>query len=198
MTTSQEILDALDGVSLVLDANLIVTAVGRRNWNRFWRLNGGMGDPQDPVGRDITSFFTEGAVRDTFRLLFQRVLWDGQGVARLDYRCDARNVRRLMRLTLTPLGTPGSAQRLLYQSILLSEAPRPPVPVIDDASVAKDGSAGATRLCPICCNIWVPRPCADDFDWLPPPEGGADQAVPEVVHEFCPRCALQLFDQGAC
>ena len=195
VTTPQEILDALDGVSLILDADLTVTALGRRNWQRFWCLNGGQGAPQDPLGCDITGFFTEGEVRDTFRLLFQKVLCGDRGVVRLDYRCDAPNVRRLMRLTLTPMGAPGTARRLLYQSILLSEAPRPPVPVIDDARVVRDGAAGATRLCPLCCNIWAPRPCDRELDWVPPPEGGRDTAVPEVVHEFCPRCALGLFDQ---
>ena len=129
VTTPQEILDALDGVSLVLDADLTVIALGRRNWRRYWCLNGERAEPQDPLGRDITSFFTEGVVRDTFRLLFQKVLWGEQGLVRLDYRCDARNLRRLMRLTLTPLGDEGSARRLLYQSVLLSEAPPPPHPL---------------------------------------------------------------------
>ncbi|MCU0911303.1 MAG: hypothetical protein MUE98_08150 [Rhodobacteraceae bacterium] len=195
MTTSQEILDALDGVSLVLDADLTVTALGRRNWERYWCLNGGAGRPQDPLGREVTSFFTEGEVRDTFRLLFHKVIFGDQGVVRLDYRCDARSVRRMMRLTLTPLGSEGTERRLLYQSILLSEAPRPPVPLIDDARIAREHAADATRLCPVCYRIWVPGPRDEELDWAMPPEGGRDAAVPEVVHEFCPRCALQLFDQ---
>lgn len=193
MTTAQDILDAMDGVALVVDADLIVTAAGRRNWDRMWRLQSPGVPVQDPVGRRITEAMSEGVIRDTFRLLFHRVLSGETGTVRFDYRCDSPQRHRMMRLTLTPVAE-GGARRMLYQSVLLSEAPRPPVPVIDRSLQVQDPDPAATRLCPMCFRMWVPGLARDHLDWTDPPQGGRDWAVPEVVHEFCPDCHGRFFE----
>ena len=196
MTTAQDLLDAMDGIALLTDADLTITAVGRRNWTRMWEAQAPGTPVADPLGRCLTDAMTEGVVRNTFRLLFQQVLSGEHGTVRLDYRCDLPQRHRLMRLTLTPVGS-GADRQLLYQSVLLSEAPRPPVPLID-RSYLLTGPAepSSTRLCPMCFRVWVPGLAKDHLDWTEPPAGGRDLAVPEVVHEFCPSCHSRFFEPG--
>lgn len=195
MTTAQDILDAMDGVVLVTDHDLTVTAYGRTGWRKSWVAQSPGVPVQDPLGRIVTDAFTPGVIRDTFHLLFRKVLDGEHGIVRLDYRCDSQQMHRMMRLTLTPVGA-GSGRRMLYQSVLISEAPRPPVPLIDRARLVDDPDPSATRMCPICTRIWVPGLARDHLDWTEPPVGRADRAVPEVVHEFCPACHGRFFDGG--
>lgn len=44
---SQDILEAMDGIAILMDRDLIVRHIGRRNWNSFWTANGGVTDSTD-------------------------------------------------------------------------------------------------------------------------------------------------------
>lgn len=90
-----ELLEAMDGVVLVLDPDLVIRHLGWRNWNSFWKKNGGV-KPLEVVGRDIAMFFSPGEVRATYRKIFSEVATRKRGDFLLDYRCDSPTLKRSM------------------------------------------------------------------------------------------------------
>jgi hypothetical protein len=89
----------MDGIALLMDRSLIVRRMGRRNWNSFWTKNGGAADTANVVGHDITDFFSEGEVRDTYRKLLLQITERKRHLIQTDYRCDSPTLRRSMRLS---------------------------------------------------------------------------------------------------
>lgn len=122
----QTLLESMDGIALIIDRDLKIQCVGKRNWRSFWRDNGG-GHPDTPVtGRAITDAFTVGSVRETFRKLLGELFDKKRALLHVDYRCDAPEEKRWMRLSVTPILAHDEieVQYLLYQSVLLDAQPR--------------------------------------------------------------------------
>jgi hypothetical protein len=188
----QHILEAMDGIALVLDHKLAVVAVGHSNWQRFWRDNGGVGEP-DLIGECITDFFSEGEVRDLYRALFHDVLLGGRPWLHIDFRCDAPTKRRAMRLAVTRIASEPAGTRLLYQSVLLSEDVRPALPLFAASTATHDAEA-AVRICTICHKVKWPTATPTSPEWIEPQEyylrGGAEVIL--LSHGFCPPCHASL------
>jgi hypothetical protein len=184
MMCPQDLLDGMDGVALLLDRDLNITAGGWKNWSLFWRANGGVMPAPSVLGGDITRAFAPGPVRAAFRAALLGVVAGERPPLRLEFRCDSPRVQRRMHLSVTPCG-PG----LLYHALLLSERPWPmrPLPLPPEPPVR----------CTLCGRVPAPEPDAGGatqagaLDWVAPawpaPEAGAG-----AEHDLCPRCHLAL------
>ena len=197
VVTPQNLLDAMDGVCLLLDGELRILAVGWPNWDRFLRENDGPDYQREQVlGRRIHDFFTEGEVRDTYKRVFEHVLTGRRGELQVTYHCDAPQVERLMRLSVTRVeGERGAA--LLYQSTLLSATERPPMGLFG-APVRPSGQENLLTICSICARVaWPEGAPAEAREWISPHEyyrrGGGEVAA--LSHGFCPKCFDDLMAQ---
>lgn len=190
----QDILEAMDGIALLIDRDLIVRRVGRRHWDQFWSRNGGLPTDVGIIGRDITASFSEGEVRDTYHKLFIEMLEGKRGLVRIAYRCDAPTLRRSMRLAVTPVETDTARQYLLYQSSILSVEQRPAIPLFGATVVGLPGP-GVLRICSICAKVaWPTAGDPGNDEWIEPQDyyrrGGADVAL--LSHGFCAPCAIVI------
>jgi len=190
----QDLLEAIDGVALLIDRGLVVRQVGWRNWNSFWVKNGGGAGPASVVGNAVIDFFTEGEVRDTYNKLFCEVFARKRRSIQVDYRCDSPTLRRSMRLAVTPVDTGEEVQYLLYQSTILSVEQRPAIPLFDAPAVGSSQPA-ILKICSICAKVqWPPGNSGPEAEWLEPQEyyrrGGGDVAL--LSHGFCFPCYQAL------
>lgn len=203
----QAILEAMDGISLVLDRELRIVRLGARNWARFYEQNpvpsgcgAGLREPASVLNRPIADFIAGREVRETYGRIFRSVLEGCRGACHIDYRCDAPAVRRDMRLSLTPLEAAafdpgaGGCPRLLYQSIQLTAVPRVPIALFG-VPVSDSDEAGILTLCAICARVaWPAGAGRGAREWVEAGEyyrrGGAE--VARISHGFCEPCFHRL------
>lgn len=201
--THQSLLDAMDGITMILDPDLNISQIGRPNWKEFLDNN----PPQDPavrnrskesvLDRPVTQFIAGHAVRTTFVDLFNSVLTKMRPVLQIDYRCDAPTLRRDMRLSVRPIKNGDEVSHLLYQSTTLSVQQRPAIPLFG-AAVADDGAEDLLTLCVICARVaWPIGAPTDTREWIEPPEyyrrGGSDVAL--LSHGLCKDCFARIQEE---
>lgn len=197
---SQKLLDALDGIAFVLDAELRLARIGIPHWNSFIEQNppqGGapvQGSAQAAIGRHIGEFIAGDQVRATFTRLYKAVLTDRRGAIRLDYRCDAPSLRRNMRLMVTPLEAADGSRQVLCQSIELSSELRPSLALFG-APVSRHDNSDILTLCAICARVaWPVGAPLDKRAWIEPTDyyrrGGAEVSL--ISHGLCEPCFAQL------
>lgn len=159
--THHSLLDAMDGIAMILDRELRIVQVGEPNWERFLDAN----PPQDPAARNhskesvldrpVTQFIAGNTVRSTFAELFKSVLSGTRPLVRIHYRCDAPTLRRDMRLSVSPIATAGEVRHLLYQSVMLWAQQRPAIPLFG-VPVADEDVEDILTLCAICARVAWP------------------------------------------
>jgi len=195
MMNEQSLLDAMDGVALLLDRDLVIRRVGRPNWNRVWMENGGAPDHPDVTGQRLTDCISADEVKRTWEQVLDDVLQRRRPHVQLDYRCDAPDWKRYMRLAVTPVLTGGEVSYLLYQSSLLHEEPRAPVGYLASPAFWRDGLP-LLRICSVCARVaWHPEG-ATGTRWLDAVEyyrAGGDDDV-NLSHGFCPPCSKALLE----
>lgn len=112
--THQSLLDAMDGIAMILDRDLRIVQIGEPNWQKFHDENtpqslAARNDANESVlGRPVTQFFAGETVRNTFAEIFNKVLSGRRPVVRIDYHCDAPTLRRDMRLSATQINSGGA------------------------------------------------------------------------------------------
>jgi len=199
--TAQAILEAMDGIALLIDRDVRIVACGWSNWQRFWRDNGGALPVPDPTGQCFLDFVMPGATRDEYRLLLEQVVNGARPAVRFDFRCDAPRIRRRMRVSMTRATLPetvaGEPQRgVLYQSVPIEEAPRPPQGLFATAAGLAEAPADPPRavvtMCATCALVaWPPGAKGDAADWVTAPEyyrrGGGEDVL--LAQAFCPDCS---------
>lgn len=201
--TPQALLDAMDGIAMILDQDLRITRIGVPNWQNFLDNN----PPQtaavrhhsheNVLDRPVTQFIAGEDVRSTFAELFGSVLGGARPVVRVDYRCDEPTQRRDMRLTVSPISTDGEVRHLLYQSVMLSIQQRPAIPLFG-APVAHEKAEDILTLCAICARVaWPIGAPSGTREWIEPTEyyrrDGAEVTL--ISHGFCEDCFSQLKDE---
>lgn len=192
---SQTILDAMDGVALVLDPGLRIAAVGWPNWDAFLAENEGERRPREAIlGRPFVDFITQGPLRDAYARVLADVLGRARPALELDYRCDGPAVKRYMRLSVTRLDEGGAVTGLLYQSVPLETVQRPPVPLLSRPFVPPETGDPLT-LCAICARVAWPKGAPGGArEWIEAEDyyrrGGA--AVECLSHGFCDACYRHL------
>lgn len=198
--TYQSLLDAMDGIAMILDQKLSIVRVGEPNWQAFQGENAPHGPAvckgtgASVLNRPVTQFIIGDTVRTTFEDLFNGVLTGTRPAIRIDYRCDAPSERREMRLSVRPIATGGDVRHLLYQSVTLSARPRPAIALFG-APVSEKQSDDILTLCAICARVaWPVGAPSGERDWIEPAEyyrrDGGDVAL--ISHGFCEPCFERL------
>lgn len=190
---AQDVLEAMDGVVLLLDRDLKIRAIGEKNWRGFWCSNSSLEPPQ-VLGTCILNGFSQGVVRDTYRELFEDVFHKRRDVVEFTYRCDAPDKERRMRLSVRRLTADDGEQYLLYQSTILSIKQRPPMPIFGLRFDQPLKKSDLIRICAVCAAVAWPVGADTANEWITPEQfyarGGAEAT--QLTHGFCPGCYEKL------
>jgi hypothetical protein len=190
-------LQALDGVCYLVDARGRVRGVGGNAWDDFARTGGA---PQIAdgfiLGRSLFRAIAGAPVRAAYRRIHEGVLSERTRHVDFEYRCDAPDVRRTMRMAVSRLCLPGAAPGLLYQSQILAAVNRPWVSLFEPERIIErirqDHGVPIVRMCSFCQRVaWPKEVCGA---WLEAEDyyraGGPGDV--RVSHGVCPACEGRL------
>ncbi|MGV3720939.1 MAG: hypothetical protein ACO1SX_08510 [Actinomycetota bacterium] len=187
----QPVLDALDGIAYITSANDVIMAYGRPNWDRFASENlaSHLTRPEEVLGRSLWDFITGPQAQLAHQTAAELVRSEGNPSVTYTYRCDAPDVRRELRMSITPILEMGNLSGMLYQSVTLSEAARPPVRILSPLRTPTAHSQQVISICSYCrCIRQFPEPA--EPVWITPEEYyelGLDDGA-QVSHGICPDC----------
>jgi hypothetical protein len=202
--TAAQLLDALEGVAYLTDPAGTIIAIGQRGWDLFATDNAVPWlNAQAVLGTSLFAAIQGDTVRDAYRRLHAAVVdgWRAQTV--FDYRCDSPIAERHMRMAITPVLGPLGVAGVLYQSQIVAEAPRLPVPLFSaEARVSMERrpappSDQIVVLCSFCQRLAWPIGARERARrWISPVEfyrrGGPEDAV--VSDGICPPCAKRVVE----
>jgi len=186
------LLDALDGWAYLLDTHGIVVAVGASEWDAFSRDNG---RPElaagQVVGRDLFEQIAGAEVRAVYSQMHEALVSGRRREITFNYRCDAPDKERHMRLSMSAVSSAGATVAILYQSQLTWEASRPPMGLFKQVGRPHLRAESILSMCSFCHDVAWPVGAADpDREWIEPTEyyrrGGADDVA--ISHGMCPPC----------
>jgi hypothetical protein len=206
------LIEAMDGVVYLVDGDGVIQAFSAEPAARGAENSTGAVDGKLYVGRCLFSFVADAEVRDSYRTLHAAVWTRSLRCAGFEYRCDEAAMERRMRMSISLIEVDGAAAAVLYQSVLLSETPRVPLPLFaadmlrtglprggqwgGQRGGQRGGQWGARcslRLCSYCQDVaWPVEPAEAwrDREWISAIEfyrrGGPPDAV--VSHGICPAC----------
>jgi hypothetical protein len=188
----QDWLNALDGVAFLASPDGTIIGVGREGWAAFSREVGGASPrPEEVVGRRLSDMMSGEAVKRAFAALHERVATLATRALTYEYRCDAPDRERLMKMSISALVVRGRLLGVLYQSTLISSADRVPLEFLSGLDAASDGSHMAelpfVTICQFCANVTMN---SWGGEWVAPGayyRRGGDDAV-RLSHGICPVC----------
>lgn len=197
---AEDVLDALDGIAFVVDRGGRIVTHSRRAWDESCADGNApeLAEPGGVVGRPLAGFVTPGEVRSMVERQLAAVL-GGSGPIVYHFRCDAPEVRREMRMSISSLGGEASPRGALFQSIVLRQVMRPPMNIFDhkalERHLAEQQDIPIVTMCAYCQRIR-----ADAADRFVEAEdyyraGGSSEV--RVSHGVCPDCVLRLDGDGA-
>ena len=160
----------------VVDSSLRILWVGG-DWDDFARSNGGQGiGANDVLATLLTDYITDTETAETVEQMVQAVI-DTKGTLRMDYRCDAPQELRRIRLTIKPMKD--------ERAILVHEL-RDAVQLCPPMDPWYFDPAARDRKCSVCGLVHLP-----DKDWQDPTSPGA-QHPPVVKYTVCPSCVTRI------
>jgi hypothetical protein len=185
------VLRALDGVAYIVAGPGRILAVGAPGWDAFAAdTRGGGASAQATIGRNLFEAISSEPVRQAYRHIHAAVLGGRRPYIAFEYRCDAPDLKRQMRMSVTRLDLPGRPPALLYQSQILSASPRPWISLFEPErilqAVEAESALPIVRVCGFCQRVddtaggWIE---ADDYYR----QGGASEV--RVSHGLCRPCA---------
>lgn len=192
-----EMLDALDGTAYVTDIEGRLVCVGPQNWDSFANENAGAALLKSPpIGHRVEEGISGEMVRSFYRRAHQ-VSVSGERRIAFNFRCDAPDVERRMKMAIGPLRLRNQIVGVLYQSTILSERARPPMRFLEVAAALeqfKEDTAPLITSCSFCAKIeW---PSGSKGSWVEPEiyyRGGGVSQV-RISHGFCPGCADSMVE----
>lgn len=134
-------------------------------------------------------------VRDTYRGLVAELLKGNRDGFAFDVRCDAPEIKREMRMALTPVRVGGQITGVLFQSVLLRSTMRPPLDIFrfrdPAARVGYEPDRPILIMCSYCQNVKAPADFGPARPWLSPEayyrRGGSSDVL--ISHGMCPACS---------
>lgn len=185
-------MSALDGVTYAASAQGRLLAVGTPRWDRFARNHGAAGPERETVlGRELFDYLSGEEVRDAYRRIHAHVLAGRPHVA-FEYRCDAPDVRRTMRMSISLLELPQTEPMVLYQSQVLSEVERPWISLFEPERILQwrrsEYAFPVVTVCSFCLQVRLPDEAGGR--WVEPEAyyaRGAPHDV-RVSHGLCATC----------
>lgn len=189
---SLKLLNTLGGVAYVVSLAGEIRAIGERHWTEFANDNRTDGlEPSSLLGRNLFDFISGEDVREYYRSLHATLI-DGGNQTSFEYRCDAPEVERRMLMTVSFFEPDNSAPLILYQSQIIEERIRVPVPLFDATNYVKPyDDKDLASICSFCARVaWPVGPERGDRTWLTADEyygkGGTSRVV--LSHGICPTC----------
>ncbi len=132
--------------------------------------------------------------------MLHEAAWTGSsGAFGFSYRCDSPDIERHMFMSISRITERTRTVAVLYQSIVVSETPRPPLPLFAFETRA-DPAAEADRmvtLCSYCQTVaWPAGSAGSRREWIDAVEfyrrGGRSDAV--VSHGVCEACFARIVE----
>jgi len=169
---ADDLLDAMEGISYVVDGLGNIAAYGRTNWQTFADENGGEAllESRNLIGRPILDFIAGDEVRNSYARYMDAILTETTKAITFVYHCDGPEVSRELRMAMTPVPSPqGKPSGILFHSIVMTESVRPPLNIFDFQAIRTAMKEDLTRpilaLCSYC--QFVRHPAGDDRgEWL--------------------------------
>lgn len=198
--TAQSLLDALEGVAYIVDLDGCILAIGNSNWNDFAADNGTADlTGISVVGRSIYACISGRDVRESYKTFADVITKREEASISFQYRCDAPEIRRDMRLCISPIKENNEIVALLYQSLVIAEQDRPRINLFDPAKMSAMAlvppGATITTVCSYCHDVLLVCPDSENPEaWVEPEEyyraGGISDVW--VSHGICPGCHDRL------
>ncbi len=191
--SAQTLLNAMDGICYLADAEGRILAVGEPSWTAFLRASSAPAWGEGRViGRNLFEAMASAEVRAIYRDIHEAVLTGSRPHVCFELRCDAPDVRRMLRMSISAVGDAGGPRAVLYQSQLLSAVTRPWMSLFDPARIVELVRAEAglpiVTVCSFCQR--AASPADDGVEWLDAEDyyrlGGASDV--RVSHGACPDC----------
>jgi hypothetical protein len=187
----QSLLDAMDGIAYVTSPDDVILAYGRPNWERFALASSAahLAAPGAVLGRRLKEFVTGPQAQTGHQAAVELMRSQQKSVVSYSYRCDAPDVRRDMRMSITPIMDRGALVGLLYHSITLREASRSSIALLAAPTAAASFADPVVSICSYCKCIRLPVEAPEPV-WITPEEYygmGHDDQGP-VSHGICPHC----------
>ena len=185
-------LNALDGVAYLVAPDGTIVGVGREDWIEFaHRVGFDHPAPDEVVGRNLFDMIASPEVRGAFAAVHQRVATLAKRALSYDYRCDAPDLERFMKMSVSALTAQGRLLGVLYQSTLLSARDRVPLEFLSDAGAALEEARVSdlpfVTICQFCADVTMK---AWDGEWVTPTDyyrhGGPAEV--RLSHGICPTC----------
>lgn len=155
-------------------------------WAEFADANGGYDlSPDAILGRSLWDFVSDATVLGVYGSILTRVR-QGRGPIGFQFRCDAPERRRLMRMDISNI-----AEGVQFAVTMVREELRNPVVLLDSGYPR---TADMMLSCGWCMRIKV------GDDWLEPEDAvnalGLFEGVPvpRLSHGMCARCHQQMLD----
>lgn len=196
-TVRQAFLNAIDGIAYLVDADGVIVGVGDPAWDEALRRYEVEPEGRRPiVGASLFDAMNGPEVRAIYQGLHRSVLAGERPYIAFEMRCDAPDVRRFLRMSITALHEPDAPPMALYQSQVLSAVPRPWVSLFDPQKIIDhihlDTALSIVKLCSFCHRVaW---PIEAPREWLPSEDyyrrGGPVDV--RTSHGVCPACADRI------
>lgn len=196
---SDDVLDALSGISYVTDTAGTIRGVGASRWTAFSNANAAQDLTVDNViGRSIFDFISGTEVKNSISKALGNLANGAASEWVMPYRCDSPAQKRNMRLSVSPIMSNCAVDGFLFQSVVLNEEQRPPLDIFDAVQIATQ-MAAIRSLPMISMCSWCQRiRTADDAEpeWIEAEEyyrrGGSSNVA--LTHTICPGCKVRSED----
>ena len=200
--TESELLECLDGIAYVVDTGARIVAYGQRHWDAFAQVSGAreLLKPENVIGLDLREVIQGGAVRAVYLDLIAELAAGRREGFAFSVHCDAPEVERKMRIAMTPVTSRGRTTGVLFQSIYLHSAMRPPLDIFafrePSAVFAHERSLPIVTVCSFCQKVkWGDGPTAVPV-WMSAADyyrRGGNSDV-RVSHGICDPCMTRLWE----
>jgi hypothetical protein len=195
----QAFLEAMDGVAYLADAGGVIRAFGGAATPLFRESGNGPAPKDTTKGANLFDVICGEEVKAAYRRVHDTVLGARSGYVGFDYRCDAPDVRRSMRMSITRFEVSGGSPFLLYQSQVLSAVARPWMSLFEPHRIVEyrrqDSGLPIVRMCSFCQQVrWPDDAGSQTADWIEAEtyyrRGGPSEV--QVSHGLCPSCAPNI------
>lgn len=197
----QDFLNAMDGVTYLVDGTGTILAVGQPQWLNFLEKTEFIPSrTEDIIGANLFDLVTGEEVRESYRRMHQKVYEGHKPSISFQYRCDGPEVKRQMRLSLSWVSLGEGEGGVLYQSQIISEVERPPIGLLDPELIlghlAEEQNYPIVTICSYCQQVaWPIGETANERrEWLSPEDyyarGGHSDV--RISHGICPGCVARL------
>jgi hypothetical protein len=197
--STEALLDAIPGVAYVVDREGVILAFSRGPFMEDVRLPAASGYGHT-IGSSLFSIVQGEQVQRSYRSMHEAACRGQFNTFGFAYRCDAPNVERNMFMSISRIVEGSEAVAVLYQSIIVSELYRAPLPLFRFEALAERAAPSdhVVTLCSYCQKVAWQVAEAGHAEWIEAVEfyrrGGPTDAA--VTHGICETCFEQIVQRA--